>query len=185
MAVVSVESLLLCRTTTCACSKNQVCIGQCVHVHISHSEAFVSSLWSVWDVHRALCMKRNACVRVCACALIRVYVETLAWKCFDFGRGIKKILLSVCVLCVHVAVCLCVCARTAELHVWESLLRSGAMEHHIVVVRGWDDDCLVCSSSYSVVTALSRLMLDWHTNTLTKACTTHAFVCTQRPLLGI
>ncbi len=54
--------------------------------------------------------------------------------------------------------CVCVCA--AALHVWESLLRSGAMEHHIVVVRGWDDDCFVCSSSYSVVTALSRLRLD-------------------------
>lgn len=56
---------------------------------------------------------------------------------FVSGRGIKKSRLYVFLVCVF----------AVELHVWESLLWSGAMEHHIVVVRGWDDYCFVCSSS--------------------------------------
>lgn len=51
------------------------------------------------------------------------------------------------------------CAFAAELHVWESLLRSGAMEHHIVVARGGVDDCFVCCSSCSGATALSGVAL--------------------------
>lgn len=70
---------------------------------------------------------------------------------FISGRGTKKSLLSVFTACV--------CVFAEEVHVWESLLRSGAMEHHIVLVRVWDDDCFVCFSSYSAVTALSLLML--------------------------
>ena len=161
-------NLLLSTTTTSwACSRNQVCIGQRVHVHINHSEGFVSSLWSVCDVHRALCMRRNVCVCLCvyAWALIWVDVETLAWKCFVFWTRNKE----KCGVCMYSlstckCVCVCVCVWVCVLHVWESLLRSGAMEHHIVVVRGWDDDCFVCSSGCSVVTARSRLRLYWHTH---------------------
>lgn len=51
------------------------------------------------------------------------------------------------------------CVFAAELHVWESLLRSGAMEHHIVVARGGVDDCFVCCYSCSGATALSGVTL--------------------------
>lgn len=51
-------------------------------------------------------------------------------------------------VCMYFVWYKCVCV--AQLYVWTSLLWSRAMEHHIVVDRGWDDDCFVCSSSFSV-----------------------------------
>lgn len=95
MAVASAESASL-------YSRNPECIGQCVHVHISHSEALVSGLWSVWDVHRPLCVKRK-CVFVCT--HIQVHVQVSALKCLSVWQQNKESLLSVC------GVCVCVCVR--------------------------------------------------------------------------
>ena len=48
---------------------------------------------------------------------------------------------DVCECCCDVGVCVCesvrLCSCAVQPHVWHSILRSGAMEHHIVAVRSW------------------------------------------------
>lgn len=70
-----------------------------------------------------------ACKGMCVCVCAGFSFNVCLWE-----RNKER-----SAVCMHfVSTCMCACVRVcaAEVHVWESFLRSGAMEHHIVVVMG-------------------------------------------------